>query len=172
MRELALRAVRPGDDVLEVGFGLGLLAKHIQGMQPSSHTVIELHPGLANAARDWGSNSITPVHVVNSLWQSCIDDLGKFHCVLFDSVSAEGLLEGDTFEFFRVAAHTLLRPGGRLGFFISTSQLPPPYQRELLRHFECVTLFSVRGLQPIPECRKAGFGDSMIVLVAMGPFGR
>ena len=35
-----------GGDVLNVGFGLGLVDRAIQSNQPRSHTIVEAHPGV------------------------------------------------------------------------------------------------------------------------------
>ena len=35
-----------GGDVLNVGFGLGLVDRAIQSNQPTSHTIIEAHPDV------------------------------------------------------------------------------------------------------------------------------
>ena len=54
MRVLATEVTRNGGDILEVGFGVGISATAIMESGCASYTVIEAHPVVAQAARDWG----------------------------------------------------------------------------------------------------------------------
>lgn len=40
-------------DVLNVGFGLGLVDRAIQSNQPRSHTIIEAHPDVLRKVQFW-----------------------------------------------------------------------------------------------------------------------
>lgn len=42
-----------GGDVLNVGFGLGLVDRAIQSNQPTSHTIIEAHPDVLRKVYFW-----------------------------------------------------------------------------------------------------------------------
>lgn len=44
-----------GGDVLNVGFGLGLVDRAIQSNQPASHTIIEAHPDVLRKVCFWSA---------------------------------------------------------------------------------------------------------------------
>ena len=43
-----LQICRPGADVLNVGFGLGLVDDALQALSPRTHVIVEAHPGAAD----------------------------------------------------------------------------------------------------------------------------
>ena len=45
-----------GGDVLNVGFGLGLVDRAIQSNQPTSHTIIEAHPDVLQKVHFWNNS--------------------------------------------------------------------------------------------------------------------
>tara|TARA_R110002020_G_scaffold85192_1_gene210405 strand:- start:1489 stop:2157 length:669 start_codon:yes stop_codon:yes gene_type:complete len=63
-----------GGDILEIGFGQGLSAEFIQENNPKSHTIIEIHPQIAEKAREWASNK-TNVTIIEGNW---LDVMPKF----------------------------------------------------------------------------------------------
>ena len=46
-------ATGPGD-VLNIGFGLGLIDGYVQGLKPRSHTIVEAHPDVYKHMIDLG----------------------------------------------------------------------------------------------------------------------
>jgi len=48
--------IQVGERVLEIGYGLGMASKSIQGYQPTYHCVVELNQELADYARIQGRN--------------------------------------------------------------------------------------------------------------------
>jgi len=45
-----------GGDILEIGFGMGISADFIQKAGAKTHTIIELHPQIAEKAREWAAD--------------------------------------------------------------------------------------------------------------------
>ena len=45
-----------GGDILEIGFGMGISAQYIQEYDIDSHTIIEIHPEIAEKAREWAED--------------------------------------------------------------------------------------------------------------------
>jgi guanidinoacetate N-methyltransferase len=43
-------------DVLEIGFGMGISAQFIQDLGVNSHTIVEIHPVIAEHAREWAKD--------------------------------------------------------------------------------------------------------------------
>lgn len=80
--------LQPFGDVLEIGFGLGYSAAHIQSYKPKSHTIIEYHPLIAQKARDF-AKKYPHVTIIEDTWQNAIKNLGVFDCVFFDDYPLE-----------------------------------------------------------------------------------
>ena len=67
MNKMAELAVSEGDDVLELGFGMGILSNAIQARKPKSHTIVECHPEIIIKLKEWASNK-TNVTIVEGDW--------------------------------------------------------------------------------------------------------
>ncbi len=64
-----------GGDVLNVGFGLGIIDSAIQRHSPSSHTIIEAHPDVYKYMLSQGWDQRPGVRVVFGRWQDVIDQV-------------------------------------------------------------------------------------------------
>jgi len=73
-----------GGDILEIGFGMGIASDYIQSHSPTSHTIIELHPQIAERARAWASDKPN-VTIIEGDWIEEIDSLGNFDGIFFDT---------------------------------------------------------------------------------------
>ena len=71
-----------GGDILEIGFGMGIASDYIQTHSPTSHTIIELHPQIAERARAWASDKPN-VTIIEGDWIEEIDSLGNFDGIFF-----------------------------------------------------------------------------------------
>ncbi|VHO04193.1 hypothetical protein [Candidatus Rhabdochlamydia sp. T3358] len=80
--------LQPFGDVLEIGFGLGYSASHIQSYKPKSHTIIEYHPLIAQKARDF-AKKYPHVTIIEDTWQNALKSLGVFDCIFFDDYPLE-----------------------------------------------------------------------------------
>lgn len=76
-------ALKPSGDVLEIGFGLGYSASHIQKYHPKSHTIIECDPTVIKKAQAWAKKH-PHVKIVKGFWQDQIGKLGVFDTIFFD----------------------------------------------------------------------------------------
>jgi len=155
----------PGD-LLEIGFGAGIAATEFQLRAPKTHTILEPHPKLFERAVAWKENYRTEIRLVRDFWQHQVHRMGRFNAIFYDSYSPAERVEEDSFAFFRLAAEHLLVPGGKLGFWHPGTALRESFQRELLTLFRQLTIYPVHGLEPTPECRRKGFGSTMIAPVA------
>lgn len=74
-----------GGSILNVGYGMGIIDNYIRSHNPKKHTVIEVHPQIAEIARSNGYN------VIEGDWMDIIDDFIKneikFDGVYFDTYS-------------------------------------------------------------------------------------
>ena len=121
-----------GADVLNIGFGMGLIDGAISDAAPRSHTIVEAHPDILAAMRSAGWTARATI--VDGRWQApptqqhagpataCdpgptaqerLCDLGTYDAIFYDTFD-EGL---DTFDLFCSALPALLRPGGTFSWF-------------------------------------------------------
>ena len=78
-----------GGDILEIGFGMGIASDYIQSHNPNSHIIIELHPELAEKAREWAADKPS-VTIVEGDWIEEVAALGQFDGIFFDTYGAFG----------------------------------------------------------------------------------
>lgn len=67
-----------GGDILNVGFGMGLVDTAIQSYQPVSHTIIEAHPDVYNKMIAMGWADKPNVHIIFGRWQDVLPKLGVY----------------------------------------------------------------------------------------------
>lgn len=97
--------------ILNVGYGMGIIDGYIRSHNPKEHTVIEVHPQLAETARSSGYN------VIEGDWLDIIDDFIKneikFDGVYFDTYSFD---RPDWLLFARKVSE-ILNPEGVYSYF-------------------------------------------------------
>jgi len=71
-------------DILEFGFGMGISSTFIQSHNPKTHTIIEIHPQVAQKARQWAKDK-PGVKIIEEDWYKCLDILGKYDGIFFDT---------------------------------------------------------------------------------------
>ena len=85
-------------DILEFGFGMGISANFIQSHKPKSHTIIEIHPKVAEAARNWAQDK-DGVNIIEGDWFECLNHLVKYDGIFFDTYADNNLNKfGDVVE--------------------------------------------------------------------------
>eukprot|EP00457_Paulinella_chromatophora_P015288 gb/GEZN01015875.1/.p1 GENE.gb/GEZN01015875.1/~~gb/GEZN01015875.1/.p1 ORF type:complete len:242 (-),score=38.14 gb/GEZN01015875.1/:151-774(-) len=72
-------------DVLNVGFGLGIIDREIQKFQPRSHTIIEAHPDVYKQMVKGGWTNKPGVKVLFGRWQDVLADLSLYDGIFFDT---------------------------------------------------------------------------------------
>lgn len=93
-------------DVLNVGFGMGIVDGFIQELSPKSHTIIEAHPAVYAKMLADGWDKKPGVSVLFGRWEDVVPTLERqFDGVFFDTFD-------DDFEAFHAELPRLLRPGG------------------------------------------------------------
>ena len=102
-------------DVLNVGFGMGIVDGFLQAKGVRSHTILEAHPGVLAEMESTGWPDKPGVRVIRGRWQETISQIpdASLSAVFFDTY---GEYDSDMREFH---AHLprILRPGGRYSFF-------------------------------------------------------
>jgi protein arginine N-methyltransferase 2 len=73
-----------GGDILEIGFGMGISAGHIQDNSINSHTIVECHPQVLEKAKEWAENKPN-VSIVEGEWFDIKDSLSTYDGVFYDT---------------------------------------------------------------------------------------
>jgi len=93
MEESAKVICKNGGDILNVGFGMGIIDTFIETHNITSHTIIEAHPDVyAKMIKD-GWDKKPNVKIIFSTWQDVINDLPKFDGIYFDTWDDTGFFD-------------------------------------------------------------------------------
>ncbi|MFO0576236.1 MAG: class I SAM-dependent methyltransferase [Polyangia bacterium] len=176
MQRMAAAVARPGGDVLEVGFGMGISASFILEAGVRSYTVIECNDAVIASFERWRErHPETEIRLVRGRWQDVAEQLGTYDGILFDTYplsqeeyvrnEVNGRAYSHTGEFFPLAA-SKLRPGGAFTYFsCEVDTLSRGHQRLLLRHFDSFQVSVVGGLVPPVGCQY-WWASSMVLVTA------
>ena len=66
-----------GGDILEIGFGMGISAQYIQEQDIDSHTIIEIHPEIAEKAQEWAEDK-NNVEIIEADWYDAVNELKTY----------------------------------------------------------------------------------------------
>jgi len=102
-----------GLDVLNVGFGLGLIDEELQRHAPKTHTIIEAHPDVYAHMLQLGWDKRPGVRILFGRWQDVLDQLVAYDAIFFDTF---GEYYEDLREFHEHVPN-LLRQTGIYSFF-------------------------------------------------------
>lgn len=115
MRLHAAQMCEAGGDVLNVGFGLGIIDLAIEARNRRSHAIIEAHPEVhaRMMAAGWGARQGVRVHY--GRWQEVLPILpdSSFDAIFFDTYAEDDA----EMHAFHEHLPRLLRPGGVYSFF-------------------------------------------------------
>ncbi|MFN3565052.1 MAG: hypothetical protein ACK4V1_03580 [Burkholderiaceae bacterium] len=164
-----------GGDVLEVGFGMGILATLIQERGVRSHTIIECHPDVLTSCTQWSAQYAgRAIRIVAGRWQDVIGSLGSFDAIAFDAYPLDEsewtahYVDDVTYaRHFFATASAHVRPGGVFTYYSNEcDSLSRSHQRALLEHFSKVSIGRTDGLSPPADCHYWQ-SDSMVVIAAV-----
>lgn len=112
-----------GGSILEIGYGMGISANYIQSFGPKSHTIVEIHPGIASRAKKWATKR-EGVSIIEGDWykmQETIAGKGPYDGIFYDAYGDEN--DKRIVEF----CTKLLNKGGR---FTLWNPLPQPFTNQ------------------------------------------
>jgi len=110
MKRQASSICQKGGDILNVGFGMGIIDTYIEEHRPRTHWIIEGHPDVQRKIIEDGWLKKPHVKVIFKPWQEVLYHLPKFDGIYFDTW-AEGQ------EEFDAHVHNILKPDGVYTFF-------------------------------------------------------
>ncbi|KAG9440221.1 hypothetical protein H6P81_020386 [Aristolochia fimbriata] len=104
---------KKGGNVLNIGFGMGLVDAAIQRYNPSMHTIVEAHPQVYDRMIRSGWGEKDNVKIIFGRWQDVLSELESYDGIFFDTY---GEYYEDMREFHQHLPR-LLKPGGVYSFF-------------------------------------------------------
>ena len=112
MKKTAENLIRENDELLEVGFGMGIFSNYAQLMKPKKHTIVEGHPQVFKRLLEWSEDKPN-VEVIFGDWFDQIDTI-KGRC--YDSVYFDTHRDPNVYNFFKCIKDSI-RKNGRYSRF-------------------------------------------------------
>lgn len=110
MEHQAWTVASNGGDILNVGFGLGIIDTYIQSYNPKTHWIIECHPDVQRKMIQDGWLKKPNVRCIFAKWQDVIHYLPKFDGIYWDTWE-------ESPRDFHLALPELLKPTGIFSYF-------------------------------------------------------
>jgi len=110
MGQAAYYLCKNGGDVLNVGFGMGIIDSYIQQYPINTHTIIEGHPDVQKKMIADGWDKKPNVILIFDKWQNVVDKLPKYDGIYFDT------WEDNQIPFDEIVPN-ILKPEGIYSFF-------------------------------------------------------
>ncbi len=130
MRELAKVACSGGGKVLEVGFGMGISATHVQSHSVEMHYVVEANASVYSRLEEFAKLATSPVVPLFGFWEDVVSQLQSemFSGILFDTYPLQaGEMHSNHYPFFK-EAYRLLKKGGVLTYYSDeVAEYSPPH---------------------------------------------
>ena len=83
MKKVCDTITTSGGDILNIGFGMGIIDTYIQESNPNSHTIIESHPDVIDYMKD--NNWEVKATCIFGRWQDHMDNIGMFDGIYLDT---------------------------------------------------------------------------------------
>lgn len=142
MSKMAEVAVEAGDDVLECGFGMGILSTAVQSRNPASHTIVECHPQILVKAREWAADKPNVTIIEGKWWDLMSDHATRYTAILMDTY-----VDDDLHSKFRYFCKNKGVDGCKISWWNFSGGTTDEWMKF---YWEDVTFTEVTGLNP-PE---------------------
>lgn len=111
MKYDAKRLCKDGGSILNIGYGMGIIDRFIRDYNPKKHTIIEVHPLIADNAIKEGFKN-----VLVGDWYDIVKGLDEtFDAIYFDTFCFDNRPDWKIFAKYHV--DRLLKPGGIFSYF-------------------------------------------------------
>jgi hypothetical protein len=110
MKQAAQDVCKYGGDILNVGFGMGIIDSYIEEYSINTHWIIEAHPQVQQKILDEGWGEKKHVKLIFQPWQEVLHTLPKFDGIYFDTY-------GENQVPFHQYVHNILKPKSIYSFF-------------------------------------------------------
>lgn len=132
--------ITSSDEILEIGFGMGISASLIQQFNPANHTIIEPHPQIFKRAQKWKKEN-NNISLREGYWQQLSYSTPCFSKIFFDPFSDDiDAVDRENIEFLEFASQNLLKKNGRLALFCIHPMLPKHYQLSIFNHYKSLEI--------------------------------
>ena len=101
-----------GGDILEIGFGMGISADFIQALNPTSHTIVEIHPQVLEKLDAWAADKPN-VKIVKGDWYK---KYWRGKLGIYDGIFYDGFGDNNMWHL-KEAVHVLSKPGTIVTFW-------------------------------------------------------
>ena len=85
MKKVSEIITNRGGDILNIGFGMGIVDTFIQETNPKTHTIVESHPDVQKKMISDGWDKKKNVTLHFNKWQNIIHKIGKFDGIYIDT---------------------------------------------------------------------------------------
>ena len=120
MYESAKIVCKNGGDILNIGFGLGIVDNYIQKYSINSHTIIEPHPDIHRKIVQDGWYKNPSVKVIYDEWENVIEHLPSYDGIYFDAYEIVNPYRSGGVDFlskFLPNLKKILKPDGVFAFW-------------------------------------------------------
>lgn len=100
-------------DVLEIGFGLGISSEQIQIAGVNSHTIVEIHPFIAQKAREWAADKPN-VTIIEGDWYELRETIIRKQ---YDGIFFDPHLDPNRRQFKMEVVDKCIKSGGIFTWF-------------------------------------------------------
>jgi len=84
MHTMAEYVCQDGGDIIEMGFGMGISATHIQKQKINSHTICEKNPVVLERLYEWATDKPNVI-ILEGDWYDNVDKMNVYNGVFFDT---------------------------------------------------------------------------------------
>jgi spermidine synthase len=151
MKRSAEIICKNGGDILNIGFGMGIIDSFIQEHNPATHWIIEAHPDVYKKMLEDGWHKKPNVRIIFGKWQDVIHTLPMFDGIYLDTFHDSG--KGDTFV---PILKKILKPNGIFSYWegVSKDYMDPHFTDFLVKDFDYS--FEILKLDNVPSFEEQG----------------
>lgn len=162
MRRSAEIICQKGGDILNVGFGMGIIDGYIRQLNPTSHTIIEAHPGVVQHAFELGFDKTAAMHQAD--WRQVVEDWIqrdiKFDGIYFDTIILDWHVN-EWLDFSKIA-HQLVKPGGIYAYFNHNAAALEPNLEQIICDTGFTPQYEMISLSDIKQNIKGEFNPKLL----------